>query len=95
MDEQIKDVETIDTDEAIYEDEDYEDPGLIGKIGLGVSAVAAGAAATFAFKNKDKIKAKFEEFKADRKAKKVQKHLDELAKLGWKNPTESKKTKKD
>ncbi len=95
MDEQIKDVETIDTDEAIYEDENYEDSGLIGKVALGVVAGIATGTIAAAVKNKDKIKAKFEEFKAERKAKKVQKHLDELAKLGWKNPTESKKTKKD
>lgn len=91
MDEQIQDVEDIYTnDDAVYEEEVSEGNGLIGKVVGTVLAGTAIGVGAFAVKNRAKIKTKFEEIKAKKQAKKVQKHLDALAKLGWDNQTDDK-----
>lgn len=90
MDGQIQGVENDYTnDDTVYEEEVSEGNGLIGKVFGTVLAGTAIGVGAFAVKNRDKIKDKFNEIKAKKQAKKVQKHLDALAKLGWDNQTES------
>jgi len=92
MDEQIKDVEVESTDGTyeVYEpeQEEFKIPSIVYKAGGAALAVAGG----IAYAKRDALKAKFGEFKDKRKAKKVQKHLDALNKLGYK--AENGETKK-
>lgn len=93
MDENIQDVEDIYADDAAYEEEASEGSGLMGKVLgrlLAVGTVGAGAAV---WMNRAKIKTKLEEIKAKKQAKKVQKHLDALAKLGYKEDVPEAETK--
>lgn len=93
MDEQIKDVEvsesTTDGTYEVYEPEteSFKIPSFVYKAGGAALAVAGG----IAYAKRDALKAKFAELKDKRKAKKVQKHLEALGKLGYK-PSEEAKT---
>lgn len=84
MDEQIKDVEVESTDGTyeVYdpEPESFKIPAIVYKAGGAALAVAGG----IAYAKRDALKARFEDYKAARKAKKVQKHLEALGKLGYK-----------
>lgn len=84
MDENIQGVEDNYNDDAAYEAEASEGSGLMGKVLGGLLAVGTIAGGAAIYKNKDAIKAKLAEAKDKKKAKKVQKHLDALAKLGYK-----------
>ena len=93
MDEQIKDVEVESTDGTyeVYEPEteSFKVPDWVWKAGGTAIAVAGGVA----YAKRELIKTKVNELKDKRKAKKVQKHLDALTKLGYKaeNGEETKK----
>lgn len=91
MDEQIKDVEVESTDGTyeVYEPEteSFKIPSVVYKAGGAALAVAGG----IAYAKRDALKAKLGELKEARKAKKVQKHLEALGKLGYK-PSEEAKT---
>lgn len=93
MDENIQDVEDIYADDAAYEAEASEGSGLMGKVLGGLLAVGTVGAGAAVWKNRDRIKAKLEEAKAKKQAKKVQKHLDALAKLGYKEDSPEAETK--
>ncbi len=85
MDEQIKDVEMTEETEMDYEiyepeTESFKVPDWVYKAGATAIAVGGG----IAYAKREALKAKFGEFKDKRKAKKVQKHLDALTKLGYK-----------
>ena len=86
MDEQIKDVEmTEETEVGTYEvyepeTESFKVPDWVWKAGGTAIAVAGGVA----YAKRETLKAKVNEFKDKRKAKKVQKHLEALNKLGYK-----------
>jgi len=90
MDEQIKDVEVNDENTETYElyepeTESFKIPAVVYKAGGAALAVAGG----IAYAKRDTLKAKLGELKEARKAKKVQKHLEALNKLGYK-PSEEK-----
>ena len=94
MDEQIKDVEMTEEtgmDYEIYEPEteEFKIPGWVYKAAGTAIAVAGGVA----YAKRELIKTKVNELKERRKAKKVQKCLDKLNKLGYKaeNGEETKK----
>lgn len=93
MDEQqIKDVEVNESTDGTYEvydpePESFKIPAVVYKAGGAALAVAGG----IAYAKRDALKAKLGEFKEARKAKKVQKHLEALNKLGYK-PSEEEKT---
>lgn len=70
-------------DEAYTE---LEDASGIGKWVLGAGAVATGIVGGIAYKNREKIKGKFEEFKETRRVKKVEKTMKKLAALEAKAP---------
>jgi NaMN:DMB phosphoribosyltransferase len=79
--------ETIDETTTVDEFyDDVEDAGVLGKVLLGGAAVAVGVAGGFAVKNKDKIKAFFDEKKENHRRKKVAKTMERLAKLEAKAP---------
>ena len=90
MDEQIKDVEVESTDGTyeVYEPEteSFKIPQVVYKAGGAALAVAGG----IAYAKRDALKAKFAELKDKRKAKKVQKHIEALNKLGYKAEEEAK-----
>lgn len=90
MDEQIKDVEVESTDGTyeVYEPdtESFKIPSVVYKAGGAALAVAGG----IAYAKRDALKAKFAELKEHRKARKVQKHLEALGKLGYKAEEEAK-----
>lgn len=87
--------ETI--DETTVDDfySDNEEAGILGKVLIGAGAVAIGAAGGFALKNKDKIKAFFDEKKEARRQKKVAKEMAKLAKLQAKAPKPAEETEKE
>lgn len=90
MDEQIKDVEVNESTENGYElyepeTEGFKIPALAYK--AGGAALAVGSAIVYA--KRDVLKAKVAEFKEHRKAKRVQKHLEALNKLGYKPSEEA------
>ena len=91
MDEQIKDVEVESTDGTyeVYEPEteSFKIPSVVYKAGGAALAVAGG----IAYAKRDKVKEKLGKLKEARKARKVQKHLEALNKLGYK-PSEEAKT---
>lgn len=92
MDEQIKDVEVNDENTETYElyepeTESFKIPSVVYKAGGAALAVAGG----IAYAKRDQLKTKLGELKEARKAKKVQKHLEALNKLGYK-PSEEAKT---
>lgn len=85
MDEQIKDVEVNDENTETYElyepeTESFKIPAVVYKAGGAALAVAGG----IAYAKRNQLKAKLGELKEARKAKKVQKHLEALGKLGYK-----------
>ena len=91
MDEQIKDVEVESTDGTyeVYEPEteSFKIPSFAYK--AAGAAIAVGSAIVYA--KRDALKEKLGKLKEARKAKKVQKHLEALGKLGYK-PSEEAKT---
>lgn len=88
--------ETIDETTTVDEFyDDVEDAGVLGKVLLGGAAVAVGVAGGFAVKNKDKIKAFFDEKKEARRQKKVAKTMERLAKLETKAPKTEDAEKKE
>lgn len=88
--------ETIDETTTVDEFyDDVEDAGVLGKVLLGGAAVAVGVAGGFAVKNKDKIKAFFDEKKEARRQKKVAKTMERLAKLEAKAPKTEDAEKKE
>ena len=101
MDELVNEVEGIETDEAfetdiVDETEESGGFGIVGQVVGGAAALATGVAIGCIVKNKDKIVENYKTKKANReevkKAKKVEKHLKALEKLGWgdEKPTEEK-----
>lgn len=79
--------ETIDETTTVDEFyDDVEDAGVLGKILVGGAVLATGVAGGFIVKNKDKIKAFFDEKKEARRQKKVKKTMDRLSKLEAKAP---------
>ena len=91
MDEQIKDVEVSESTDGTYEvyepeTESFKIPPVVYKAGGAALAVAGG----IAYAKRDALKAKFAELKDKRKAKKVQKHIEALNKLGYKAEEEAK-----
>ena len=88
--------ETIDETTTVDEFyDDVEDAGVLGKVLLGGAAVAVCVAGGFAVKNKDKIKAFFDEKKEARRQKKVAKTMERLAKLEAKAPKTEDAEKKE
>lgn len=83
MDEQVNNVENYDTDDAAYEEEVADGNCLGGKIFGGLMTAAFIGGGALVYKNKDAIKAKVEAIKERKRAKKVQKCLDKLGKLGY------------
>lgn len=85
MDEQIKDVEMTEETEGAYEiyepeTEEFKIPGWVYKAAGTAIAVGGG----IAYAKREAIKAKVNELKDKRKAKKVERHLKALSKLGYK-----------
>ena len=95
MDENINEVEGIETVELENDVLDSEDSklGLLGKVVAGGAVAATGVAVGYIIKNKDRIienhRVRKEAREEVRKAKAVEKHLKALEKLGFGEETES------
>lgn len=80
-------------DDAEYEEETKDGLSLAGKVLGGLLAVGTVAGGAAVYKNRDRIKAWTEEISAKRKAKKTDKLLKKLAKLGYKEEDSKAETK--
>jgi len=96
MDENINEVEGIETVELendVLDSEDSKGLGLLGKVVAGGAVAATGVAVGYIIKNKDRIienhRVRKEAREEVRKAKAVEKHLKALEKLGFGEETES------
>ena len=72
--------------------EETEEASGINKMVLGAGACLAGIAGGIIYKNREKIKGKFDDFKENRRQKAVKKTMDKLAKLEAKAPKPKQET---